>query len=111
MIIYVAGRYRARTYFGVLLNIYRAWRAAREIWKRGFVALCPHTNTFWMSEWPLALPANVFLDGDIELLAGCDGILMLPGWEKSKGAVKEHWYAIEHHKVIYYDLSELPRST
>lgn len=28
--------------------------------------------------------------GDIELLLSCDGIYMLKGWEKSKGAKLEH---------------------
>lgn len=106
-IIYVAGRYRARTYFGIALNIFRAWNAARKLWKAGYIALCPHLNTLWMSEWPVSTPADVFLDGDIALLAACDAIVMLPGWEKSAGARGEHFYAIEHHKAIYYDLDKL----
>ncbi len=31
-----------------------------------------------------------YMRGDIELLLSCDGIYMLKGWEKSKGAKLEH---------------------
>lgn len=34
-----------------------------------------------------------YIDRDLELLAGCDGIYMLRGWRKSKGARLEHQYA------------------
>lgn len=36
------------------------------------------------------LDDNTILNADLELLEGCDAIIMLPGWEDSKGARKEY---------------------
>lgn len=35
-----------------------------------------------------------FMKLDFALLELCDAILMLEGWEKSKGAVREYYYAM-----------------
>ena len=42
------------------------------------------------SEYPPGTDAGEFVDRDLDALATCDAILMLPGWEKSKGATAEH---------------------
>ena len=38
---------------------------------------------------------------DIAALMDCDGIMMLPGWEKSRGALIEHWVALELKMPVY----------
>jgi len=45
---------------------------------------------------------------DLAWLEVCDAILMLPGWETSKGAVIEHQRAAELGMPIYYSIEEVP---
>lgn len=40
-------------------------------------------------------PWEAHLKMDIKLLMDCDGIAMLPGWEKSRGAKLEHGLAVQ----------------
>lgn len=41
-----------------------------------------------------------YLKFDLELLADCDAITMLPGWKDSKGAKLENEYALTHNKSV-----------
>ena len=56
------------------------------------------------------LDYKTILQADLELLEGCDGILMMPGWEESQGAQKEYDKALRLGlKMFYADtISKLP---
>ena len=110
MLVYVAGAYRGKSKnklinkLQVMRNIYRAWRVARELWGMGYTVICPHANSALMDS---VAPNETFLKGDIEMLKKCDGIVMLPGWEYSAGAVREYMVAIDREmKVMYWDEME-----
>lgn len=91
LIVYVSGAYRSAALGPKLANILTAWRAAERIWKAGYIAICPHANTFLMCE---SLPDVNFVAGDLEIIGRCcDALLMLPGWENSVGARLEHDFA------------------
>ena len=56
-------------------------------------------------------PAAGWIDcmrNDIRELVTCDSILMLPGWEKSKGASLEHYIARQLELRVVYLTSEVP---
>ena len=82
-LIYTAGPFSAPTEWGQRCNIRIAECWALAIWKAGHVALCPHANS---ANFSGELDADAFIKGDLEMLSRCDGVLMLPGWEKSRGA-------------------------
>lgn len=105
MIIYTAGPYRADTLWGVHLNIESAKVYARELWTRGYAVICPHANSAFMDG---ADTDKMFLEGDLEIIAMCDAIFMLPGWTRSKGALAEHDHAKLLGLTIYYELPEVP---
>lgn len=88
MLLYVAGPYRG----DVTENIAKARAVGIEIWKAGHVAIVPHLNTAHFEE-DSNLKDDVFLNGDIDILRRCDGIVLVPGWEESEGANSELMYA------------------
>jgi hypothetical protein len=84
----------------VLENIRAAEAAAIEVWRRGYVALCPHKNT---AHFDGILPDDAWLQGDMTLLARCDCLVTVPGWELSEGARAEVDYARAVDMPIYHN--------
>lgn len=89
MLLYVAGPYRGQ----IDENIGKARTVAIAIWRAGHVALCPHLNTANFEAHAPELVQEIYLEGDYAMLARCDGIVMVPGWEGSEGARAELAYA------------------
>ena len=85
-VVYVAGPFRGPNSWEIEQNIRRAETLALEVWRAGFAAICPHTNTRFFQG---AAPDEVWLDGDIAILVKCDAVLCTPDWEKSSGARAE----------------------
>ena len=48
-----------------------------------------------------------WMEYDFFLLERSDAVLMLPNWQESSGAKREHELALKLKKKIYYDVSEL----
>lgn len=101
-IIYVCGPYRGKTDYEQIDNIYHAQRVALRLWELGWVVFCPHLNTANFN-WYSNLPDDVWLNGGLKLLGRCDCMIMLKGWEQSKGANAELELAIEKGLEIYYE--------
>jgi len=59
---------------------------ARECWARGYAVICPHLNTI---DFDNVLTREEFIERDLEIVAKCDAVLMLPNWEISEGAKEE----------------------
>jgi len=89
-IAYIAGPYRAKTVFGVIRNILRARKVAKEYWRKGYATFCPHLNSVLMDK---VAPTDIFLRGDLKFLEYADIMIVLPGWEKSKGTLGEIEFA------------------
>ena len=106
-VVYLAGPYSDTTEEGRDLNVARAAKVAKRLWIMGVAAICPHLNNYkfegnaslgdknWLEMF------EIFLTGDFEIITRCDAVMMLPGWEKSKGACAEFvfakWYGIPVH--------------
>lgn len=106
-VIYIAGPFRPKRKndcWEMEQNIRRAEELAFEVWAAGAVALCPHMNT---AHFQNALPDDVWLWGDVEMLGRCDAILMTPKWAESVGAICEHGFAEEHGMPVFYSVDEL----
>jgi hypothetical protein len=103
-IVFLGGPFNADTAWQRVQNIRRAEEVALEIWKMGLVCVCPHANSGNLFG---ALPEQVFLDGYKEILARCDVIFLMEGWEKSAGSVSEKYFAKDRSILIFYALDDL----
>lgn len=103
-VVYIAGPFRGPNAWEIEQNIRRAEALALEVWKIGAACLCPHTNTRFFQG---AADDSVWLDGDLELLARCDAVLLTPDWERSSGARAEVEFAVKRGIRIFYDLRAL----
>lgn len=102
---YVAGPFRGKDHWEIAENIRNAERLALEVWRLGGAAvICPHANT---AHYQDAAPDHIWLDGDLEMLARCDFVIMTPDWRRSKGATAEHDFAVERGIPVFFDLPTL----
>lgn len=105
-VVYVAGPFRGPNAWEIEQNVRRAEALALEVWKNGCAAICPHANTRFYQG---AAPDEVWLDGDLAIIAKCDAILMMPDWSRSTGATAEHAFAIYHGVPILDSIDHLRR--
>ncbi|GAH10916.1 unnamed protein product, partial [marine sediment metagenome] len=103
-VFYICGPYRAATEHGVVENIRRAEAVAIQVWQAGYVALCPHMNTRLFGG---LCPDDTWLQGDLELLRRCDGVVLVLGWEASMGACGEIKEADRLKIPIYNTVDEI----
>lgn len=111
-VIYVAGPFRAtlpnghQDFWGIQQNVMAAMRLGLEVWKMGHVALVPHANTMFFQNAE-GTSDDVWLDGDLELIRRCDGVLFTPDWERSAGAREERRFAQTIGLPVFDTLSEV----
>jgi hypothetical protein len=102
MLVYVSGKYSG----DVDTNIENAAKIAGELWDMGHAVICPHMNTAHF-EHRCSATWKTYIDGDLNMISRCDAIVMVPGWEDSKGAVVEKEYAERLHIPVWF-YPELP---
>lgn len=84
--VYVAGPYTAPTAQGVAANVQAAVAVGVELRRLGFVPLVPHITIPGAEvTWKEAMVECV------SHLRTCDFAVLLPGWERSRGACVEAW--------------------
>lgn len=103
-VIYVAGPYRADTERGVVENIRNAEAVAIKVWRAGYVALTPHLNTRLFGG---LCPDKVWLEGALELLRRCDGMILVSGWEKSQGTLAEVLESDKLNIPVFLNVTEI----
>lgn len=106
-VVYIAGPFRpkrANDCWEMEQNIRRAEALAFEVWRLGAVALCPHCNTRFFQN---ALPDEVWLKGDLELVNRCDAVMLAPGWRLSSGTLAEVQRANELGIPVFEELAKL----
>ncbi len=97
MLIYVSGKYSG----DVQANIADAVAVSVKLWEMGHAVICPHANTAHFEEFCKAT-YDQYIAGDLNMIARCDALVMVEGWEDSKGAVIEKNYADSLHIPVYF---------
>ena len=82
---YLAGPYRG----AVRHNIREAEKWAVQCAKHGMFFFCPHLNSAFMDDVDTYGGSDFWLEMDKRILVKCERVLLLPGWEDSKGACEE----------------------
>lgn len=103
-VVFLSGPFRGVSAWDIECNIRRAEALALDVWRVGAACLCPHANTRFFQG---AAPDEVWLAGDLAMLARCDAVLMTPDWERSSGARAERAFAGERGIPVFYDLLTL----
>lgn len=111
-VVYCAGPFRSSSKhvpgqqdaWGIQTNVMNAMALALEVWRIGGAALCPHANTMFFQN---AAPDNVWLEGDLALLAKCDAMIVTPRWTASAGTRAEIAFANEHNIPIFFTVRDL----
>lgn len=103
MLIYLAGPIRPLKGRTVKENCDIAKDIALELWGKGHAVICPHANTdLPMDIAEKAFEPNVWLDGDLVMVARCDAVVVCPDWEGSHGIQGEIEFAQARNIPVYF---------
>jgi hypothetical protein len=106
MLIYVAGPYSpASGEKDIDKNIAVAMGIAKELWIMGHTVICPHGNSAHLDND--AMTNSDWVTRDLNMVAMCDAMVMVPGWEESSGSVREQQFA-EYNGIPVFQYPEMP---
>jgi hypothetical protein len=105
-LIYVAGPYRAPTTWERDRNIQAAREVGATVARLGAYPVIPHSNTSHMDG---LCDDQFWLDGTLELMRRCDGMLLVVGWNKSSGTRGEMAEAERLHIPTFQSVLDLRR--
>lgn len=105
--VYVAGAISAPTLEQGLKNLREGIFYGAMLLKMGYCPFVPHLdNQFSLVQNDL-IPVEVFYQYDLEWLAVCDCMLVLPNYENSKGVAKEIKVAKKLGIPVFFDIRQL----
>jgi len=92
--VYIAGPYTGnthdyRSYFEIERHIQIAVEASAELAELGVGFFCPHNHSAHFELITPKVKPSFWYALDMHFLAACDAMLLLPGWQNSKGVKKE----------------------
>lgn len=89
--IYVAGPYSSDNVLGVLTNMREGMRKSTELLLKGYAPFCPWLDYHFtlMLRGDEALTVPNYYDYSLAWLEVSQAVLLLPGYEKSKGTLAE----------------------
>lgn len=106
--IYVAGPYSDNNVISVLDNIREGMRISTQILLLGFAPFCPWLDFHFqlMLRNGEMLTVSDYYNYSLAWLEVSDAMLVISGWEKSKGTAAEIDFAREKGIPIFYSIKE-----
>ena len=84
-VVYICGPLRSDSAYERQRNTALARTAAIWAWNKGYAVICPHLNSGGIH----MVREETLMVGSKELVARCDRIVLIPGWERSVGSKDE----------------------
>ena len=109
--VYVAGAYSATNVIDVLDNMRKGMRLSTEVMLAGFAPFCPWLDYHFQLQLREgeALSVNDYYQYSLTWLEVSDAVLLVPGWEHSKGTIEEIKVAKSLNIPVYYTLVKLKK--
>lgn len=104
-VIYVAGPLFGPNDWEIRRNIHRAAGLGYEVAKLGCYPVIPHTNTG--SVFIGTMTPEFWYAGTLELMRRCDAVILVAGWEDSKGSRDEVEEAKRRNTPVFERVEEL----
>ena len=106
--VYVAGAYNADNVITVLDNMRKGMRVATVLLQNGLSPFCPWLDYHFqlMLRDGESLSIDDYYRYSIDWLDVSDCMLVIPGYENSKGTLKEVEFAERKGIPVYYDLEK-----
>ncbi len=107
--IYIGGAYNADNIVDALNNMRKGMRLGTKVLLRGYCPFVPWFDYHFqlnIREWE-KLTIDDYYRYSFGWLEVSDALLLVPGWEESKGTLMEIEYAREHDIPIFYDIKDL----
>ena len=110
--VYVAGAYSATNVIDVLDNMRKGMRLSTEVMLAGFAPFCPWLDYHFqlMLREGEALSVKDYYEYSLAWLEVSDAVLLVPGWENSKGTIAEIERAEQLGIPVYTNLHEVQKS-
>lgn len=106
--IYVAGPYSANNVLDVLKNIGHGQKVCAELFADGYAPFCPwHDRTFITDNPDGDFTVEQFYQYSLAWLSVSDAMLVLDGWQNSKGTIKEIEHANKLGIPVFFSYDEL----
>lgn len=106
--VYVAGPYSANNVIDVLKNIGHGEKMCARLFKLGYAPFCPwHDKSYVIDNCNDKFTTKQFYDYSMVWLDVSDCILLLSGWETSKGTIVEIERAKKLDIPVYYSIEDL----
>ena len=112
--VYVAGAYSADNVITVLDNMRKGMRMSTEVMNLGYAPFCPWLDYQFQlmqrEDLGESLSVEDYYEYSLAWLDASDCVLVVPGYENSKGTMKELAYAAQMGLPIYYKVEDLYES-
>jgi hypothetical protein len=105
--VYVAGAISSSNTEQSLKNIRKGIVMGAKLLKMGYSPYVPHLDYQFNLVQDESIDVKAYYQHDLEWLTVCDCMLVLEGWENSKGVKNEIRFAWNNKIPVYYSLDEL----
>lgn len=106
--VYISGPMTANEHKTIEEHVAAGVRAHLELLKAGIPNFCPHLSGIYPTAWT-ALRHEEWIAYDLAVIDRCTHMVMIDGWEQSKGARAEFQYALTRRMPIAMGVAELVR--